>query len=172
MGAFLYRQGIVVAIASLIGAVLLPATCALYNKIARGRQGPTSVPEPSMGKAMGITFVATLSNAVLAFFILLVMAAVAGAAGARQRNAALMAQLIPLPVSLLVMAGVLSGMLPTTFGRALLVTLLYLVVAVLMSGSVLGMTVLIIRFLGADAYFPCLAWVGGLTTGLSLGKER
>jgi hypothetical protein len=149
--AFLYVQGIGVAIASLIGAVFLPATCALYNKIAGGRGSPASVPEPSMAKAMGILFAVALINAVLGFFIALVIAAVGSAAGARQQHTTLLAELITFPISLLVMSRLLSVMLPTAFGRALVVTLLYLLIVVLVLGMA-AMMVLILGYLGAG-YF-------------------
>jgi hypothetical protein len=39
-----------------IGAVFLRAAVALYNKLAGGPSSPSSVPEPTFGKAMWITF--------------------------------------------------------------------------------------------------------------------
>lgn len=160
VAGFLYSQVICVAIASLIGAVFLPAMCAAYNKMARRRRSPTGVPEPSMAKAMAIMFLVALINAVLVFFLTLVVAAVGGAAGARQQNTTLVAQLVSLPVTLLVMAGMLSGMLPTTFGRAFLVTLLYLLVVAFVMGVVVGITVLIMNLLGANRYFRGWEWPG------------
>ena len=160
IGAFLYGQATAVAIASLIGAVFLPAVCALYNKLAGGSGSPTSVPEPSMSKAMGIMFVASLVNAVLAFFIGLVITAWGSAAGVRQLNVTTTVYLLSLPICLLVMAGMLAGMLPTTFGRAFLVTLLYLAVVVLVVGIVVGIIVLILSFFGGNRYFRVLGWSG------------
>jgi len=152
LGGFFFRQGIGAAIASLIGAVFLPATCALYNKIAHGPQSPRSVPEPSMSKAMAIMFVVALINEVLAFFIALAIAAIGRASGTYQQNTALMAHLFALPISLLVMSGFLSGMLPTSFGRAFIITLLYLLIVAVVLAIVAGMMVLIMGNFGAG-YF-------------------
>jgi hypothetical protein len=45
--------------------------------------------------------------------------------------------MILFPVNLLIMAAILSAMLPTTFGRAILVTLCYIVIGVLFVGGLL-----------------------------------
>jgi hypothetical protein len=92
------------ALGAVIGAVLLRVACAFYNKLAGGKGSPSSVPEPEFGKAMAITFLTALVNAVPGF------------------------ALPSLPVSLLVMAGMNSALLPTTFARGLLVALCYLLV--------------------------------------------
>jgi hypothetical protein len=83
---------------------------------------------------MGITFVTALVNFVGSFIIGLIVGA--GTAAAKTAGAPtpgvggmnLLAQLISFPISLLIMAGMLTAMLPTTFGRAILVTLLYMVI--------------------------------------------
>jgi hypothetical protein len=104
LGVFLCVRVFAVALGTVIGAAFLRAACAFYNKLAGGKGSPSSVPEPLLGKAMGITFVTALVNAVAGF------------------------ELLSLPVSLLVMAGMNSALLPTTFGRGLLVALCYLLV--------------------------------------------
>jgi hypothetical protein len=152
VSGLLYSQVIRVAIASLIGAVFLPATCGIYNKMAGGSRSPKSVPEPSMGKAMATMFVIALINAVFASFFAWVITTVGSAVGARQQNTILIAQLVSLPISLLVMSGFLSAILPTAFGRAFIVALLYLLIVVLVSGVVLGVMLLLFRFFGAG-YF-------------------
>lgn len=125
---FLCARVFAVALGTVIGAVLLRAACALYNKQAGGKGSPESVPEPLLGKAMGITFVTTLVNAIAGFVIGLLVGTGAAAAGASERGPAIVAQLLSLPVSLLVMAGMNSALLPTTFGRGFLVALCYLLV--------------------------------------------
>jgi hypothetical protein len=119
---------VAVALGTLIGAVFLRAACALYNRLVGGRKSPSSVPEPLLGKAMGITFVTTLVNVVLAFGIGLMVGVGGTATGASQRGMEALAQLISLPFSLLVMAGMNAALLPTTFARGLLVALCYLLV--------------------------------------------
>jgi len=108
--------------------VFLRAACALYNKQAGGKGSPDSVPEPLLGKAMGITFVTTLVNAIAGFVIGLLVGTGGAVAGASERGPAVVAQLLSLPVSLLVMAGMNSALLPTTFAWELLVALCYLLV--------------------------------------------
>jgi hypothetical protein len=128
LGAFLCVMVLAIALGTFIGAVFLRAACALYNKLAGGKGSPSSVPEPPVGKAMGITFVTSLVNAVAGFLIGTLVGAGGMAAGAGESSPAITAQLLSLPVSLLVMAAMNSAMLPTTFTRGLLVTLCYLLV--------------------------------------------
>jgi hypothetical protein len=131
---------------TLIGAVFLRAAVALYNKMAAGASSASSVPEPAFGKAMGITFVTALVPMV-GFLIGFVIGGGAAAAGARGQGVDVVAQLISFPVGLLVMAGMLSLMLPTTFGRAILVTLCYMLVVLLgvllVVGVLVGIAVLV-----------------------------
>ena len=68
------------AIGMFIGAIIIRAAVALYNKMAGGASSPSSVPEPAIGKAMWITFVIGLVQMVVGFLIGLVTGA--GAAGA------------------------------------------------------------------------------------------
>ena len=124
--AFLCVIVAAIALGTLIGAVLLRAACALYNKLAGGPKSPSSVPEPPLGKAMGIALVTTIVNAVVGFVLGLLVAA--GMAGAGERRTVITTQLLSFPISLLVMAGMNSALLPTTFGRGFLVALCYLLV--------------------------------------------
>ena len=48
------------------------------------------------------------------------------------------------PVSFLIMAGVLSAKLPTTFGNAILVTFCYLLVVLLVVGVLVGIPVFVL----------------------------
>jgi hypothetical protein len=118
-----------IALGTVIGAVCLRAACALYNKLAGDEGSPSSVPIPLLGKAMGITFVTTLVTAVARLVIGFLVGAGSAGAGASERDLAVIAQLLSLPVSLLVMAGMTSALLPTTFARGFLVALCYLLVA-------------------------------------------
>src|SRR5262245_50278033 len=110
------------AVGTPIGAVILRAAVALYNKLAGGASSSSSVPAPAFGKAMWITFETSVWQLVasLLFFLLFTGD---GAARARRQEVDMVAQLIFIPVSLLITVGVLSAKLPTTFGRAILVTL-------------------------------------------------
>jgi len=127
-GVFQCVMVFALALGTVIGAAFLRTACALYNKLAGGKGSPSSVPEPLLGKALGIIFVTTLANAVAGFVIGLLVGAGSAEAGASERGPAVIAQLLSLPVSLLVMAGMSSALLPTTFARGLLVALCYLLV--------------------------------------------
>jgi hypothetical protein len=141
IGVLLCALVIAVAVETLIGAVCLRAAVALYNKVALlnnwmagGTSSPSSVPEPALGKAMWITFATSFARMVVASLI-----TGYGATAAEAR----VALLISFPVSLLIMAGILSERLPTTFGRATLVTLCYVLVALLVAGVLVGIAVLL-----------------------------
>ncbi len=80
LGVLLCFRAFAAVLGTVIGAVLLLAACAFYNKLAGGTGSPRSVPEPRLGKALGITFVTALVHAAAGF------------------------ELLSLPLSLLVMA--------------------------------------------------------------------
>lgn len=126
------------AIGTFIGAVILRNAIGLYNLMA----GKDRVPTVSTGHAMLITFVTSLIN-----FMVGVMIARAGAAGAgfEDRDLAFVNQLIGIPVSFVIMAGMLSMLLPTTLGRAFLVTLCHTII------------VFVLIVFGVGVYIACVA---------------
>lgn len=130
------------AIGTLIGAVFLRGGIALYNKFAGGEKSESGVSEPPFGRAMWIMFITSLVQAAVSFVIGLIIGGAGAARGASERQAAMTAQLIAFPVGLVVMSGMLSSLLPTTFGRALMVSLCYLLIVILVFGT-----------LGTLAYF-------------------
>ncbi|MFT5129750.1 MAG: hypothetical protein ACI8W8_003379 [Rhodothermales bacterium] len=127
MIATLIGLAIGLAIGTLIGAIILRAAVALFNKMA----GEASVTEPELKVAMAITFVTTLANLLAGFVI--------GAlfpSGSSQGDGVVVALLFSLPTSFLIMAGMLTLMLPTSFGKACLVTLCHILIALLVFGIV------------------------------------
>lgn len=139
---------VAVPLGLLIGAVILRAAVSFANKclpkeVERDddewddydrprRRGTTPIPEPGMGKAMGIVFV----NAIVGFLIsipinLALGLGVANMGGRQDLQTQLIASLIQLPIGFLVNAGVLAGMLPTTFPRACLVVVFEYVVVII-----------------------------------------
>jgi hypothetical protein len=146
---------IALAVGMLISAVLLRASIALYNKLAGGASSPSGVPDPTFGKAMWITFATSLAQVVIGFLFDVftgpgtptrrLLESLAGdmTGGAGERSADLVVQILFLPVSLLIMAVMLSAKLPTTFGRAMLISLCYLLIVVLVVGviAVIGIVV-------------------------------
>jgi hypothetical protein len=133
------------AIGTFIGAVILRAAVSLYNKLAGGAGSPNAVAEPSMDKAALTVFLATLANVVVGFLLGMAIGAASGAAGARGEEAAVIAQVAALPVGVLVMAGILSAMLRTTFWRAILVTLCYMLVSALIVGVIVVFVLVALR---------------------------
>jgi len=126
----------------LIGAVILRAAISLYNRMASASQ----VPEPTFGKALLITLVTMLVNFVVSLVLNMVVGGAGAAANANEQAVGGMAQLLSLPVSLCVLAFMLSTMLPTTFGRGFLVSLcnllIWIVVAVFIVLLIFGLGML------------------------------
>ena len=143
-GLLLCALFIGLSIETLIGAVFLRAAVNLYNKMAGGASSPGSVPEPAFGKAMWIIFGSTVFQMVVGGLVIGISTdAGPVAAGAGGKGVDFVAQLISFPVGLLIMAGVLSAKLPTTFGRAILVTLCYMLLVLLVVGVLVGIAVLV-----------------------------
>jgi len=163
IGGLLSVLVIGVAVGTLIGAVFLRAAVGLYNNLTGGASSPSSVPEPTFGKAMWITFATSLAQVVVGFLFDLftgpgtplrrllesLVGEVAGGAG--EKRVDVVVQLMFLPASLLIMAAMLSAKLPTTFGRAILLTLCYMLVVVLFVGvlAVIALVVFGVALRGA-----------------------
>jgi hypothetical protein len=135
----------IVAIGILVSAMLLRAACWLYNKLAGGPGSPNAVPEPNFGKAILISFVTTLVNSGLGFF--------AGFVGTAAKMPPLLGQAIMAPAAFVVAVAMISGMLPTTLGRALLVALLHVAISL----TIVLFFGLVIIVIGA-AVFPGRHW--------------
>lgn len=129
LGAIVCSLIVWLGLGTLIGAVFLRAAIALYNKVA-GEDYRSRVKEPELGRAMGITFATTLVNLVSGFAVGFVLGAAGIATGQDQRTVTLLAQAISIPFGFLVMSAMLSAMLPTTFGRAALITLFFYLIAI------------------------------------------
>lgn len=92
----------------------------------RASQG---VPEPELGTAMLIAFVSLLVNTAVNFGIRFTLSGGQAAFGGADLTAQIIASLISIPIGILVLGGMASAMLPTTFGKGMLVALLYLAIA-------------------------------------------
>jgi hypothetical protein len=93
---------------------------------------------------MWITFATSVVQLVVGLLINgLVTGGGAAAAGAPGHGADVVAQLIFLPVSLLITVQMLSARLPTTLRRAFLVTLCEMLVVLLAAGVLVGIAVLV-----------------------------
>jgi hypothetical protein len=142
IGVLLCVLAIVAVVGTLIGAVFLYAAVALYNKLAGGASSPDSVPQPTLGKAMWIILAILLAQVIVGSLLGLCMDVGPTAPRARGLGVDGIAELISFPVSFLIMVGVLSAKLPTTFGRAIVVTLCYMLIVLLVVGVLVGIAVL------------------------------
>ena len=151
IGGLLSVLVIGVAVGTLIGAVFLRAAVGLYNNLAGGASSPSSVPEPTFGKAMWITFATSLAQLVVAGLLTGFSPVSEQWRQVPGEKGVDVVALISIPVGLLVMAAVLSAKLPTTFGRAILLTLCYMLVVVLFVGvlAVIALVVFGVALRGA-----------------------
>jgi hypothetical protein len=130
-----------VAFETLIGAVFLRAAVSLYNTMIGGASSAASVPTPAFGKAMWITFSISVIQMIVG---LLITGLFRGdGTGARGQFVDLVAQLSFFPVSLLIMVQMLATRLPTTLGRAFLVTVCYMLIVMLLVGVLVGIAVVV-----------------------------
>ncbi|MEW4570730.1 hypothetical protein AB1L88_22930 [Tautonia sp. JC769] len=130
--------GALLIIGTLVGAIILRAAISLRNKLAGGPETRDAVPEPAIGKAMGITFVATLANLIAGSGVEQFVGGLAAPSSGEGGGWNVIAQLVSLPVGLLVMAGMLSSALPTTFVQAIGVTICHLMISVILGGILLA----------------------------------
>jgi hypothetical protein len=144
VGGLLCALVVGLPVGTLVGAVFLRAAVALSNKMAGGASSPGSVPEPAFGKAMWITFDTAVVQLVVGLLLDLFTGAGLAAAAARGQGADGVAQLVFLPVSFLITVGMLSAKLPTTFGRAILVTLCDMLLVLLAGGVLVGIAVVVL----------------------------
>jgi hypothetical protein len=103
-----------------IAAVILRAAVSFFNKLAGGADSPEAVPEPGFGKSMGISFVMFLVN--------LGVSIVFGLVGRAVHAHPLAVQAVSTVVSFLMLGVLLAAMLPTTFGKGVVLSLLNLAV--------------------------------------------
>ena len=147
VGLLLGALAIALAVGTLIDALYLRAAVALYNKVAtlndrmaNDASLPSRVPQPTLGKAMWISFQASMARIVVGG---LIFGLFRGDGNERGRAVDGIAQLLFVPISLLITVGVLSAKLPTTFVRAILITLFDILLVVLVVGVLVGIAVLV-----------------------------
>jgi len=125
----------------LVAACLLCGACDLYNRLVGGRGSPRSVPEPSIRKAAVVIIVTALVRFVVVGCVVLVFASKGRQTDGISRETAILVEVISEAIGFLVMADLLRGALPTTFGRAILVILCYLLIVFLLAvvlGAIFG----------------------------------
>ncbi|QJW97129.1 hypothetical protein [Frigoriglobus tundricola] len=104
-----------------------------YERPVR-RRAAALIPEPGVGKAMGIVFTNFIIGVIASIPISVAMGVGLGNMNGGQGDPvmSLLASLVQLPIGFLIAAGIRAGMLPTSFARACLVVLFeYLIVLVI-----------------------------------------
>jgi hypothetical protein len=105
----------------------------------RGRTAsPGKIPEPTIGQAMMIVLIAGIVNAVAGFGVGVVIGIAGAGANMDPDMIQIVAQLVGLPVGFLIMSGMLTALLPTSFGRACLVTLFQYLIVIAIAVVVVG----------------------------------
>jgi hypothetical protein len=104
---------------------------------------PVRVPRPAFGKAMWISFAICVAQLLVGSFISGVTGIGPTAAGAGEKGVDVNTQLIFLSVSLFLMTAILSEKLPTTFAQAIVITLCYLFVVLLVVGAIAAIAVVL-----------------------------
>jgi len=140
----LYALVIGLPIGTLIGAVFLRAAVALYDKMAGGASSPDSVPPPAFGKAMWISFDICVAQLVVGLFIVALTGTGATVPRADAKGVNVDGLLIYVLIGLFIQVGILCAKLPTTFGRAIVVTLCDLLIVMLVAGVIAAIAVVVL----------------------------
>ena len=131
------------AIGTVIGAVFLRAAIALYNKLAGGDSSASSVPRPTFGQAMWISYATCVAQMMVGFFIGGLTGTRAPVPRADEEGVNVDGLLISVLIGLLIQAVILCEKLPTTFGRAILVTLCDLLIVIRVAGVIAAIAVVV-----------------------------
>ena len=107
-----------------------------YDRPRKRREG--KIPEPGLGKAMGIVFVGFIAQLVTAVPLFLM-----GDMIDDEPELALLALLVALPIGFLIASGLRAAMLPTAFGRACLVVLFEYIICIVV-GIAVGVPVAVL----------------------------
>jgi hypothetical protein len=127
-----------VTLGSLLWAFWVWAGIALYNGLTD--RPANRVPQANLSKCYQVSFMTGLVQ-VFAGFFLGTSTFIAGAlAGLGPIEAAILAQLMGLPLGVLTMAAMLSALLPTSFGRGILVSLCVTLITIIIIFVVLAVT--------------------------------
>lgn len=95
------------------------------------------VPLPGPLRSLGIALTFTLTFSVVFVLLLVVFGAATSATGSTPGMSLLLADLVAIPVSLLLLAGLVSLLLPTTFSRAMLVALVFFLMVLTLAALLL-----------------------------------
>lgn len=138
-GAAIVSLLINLGLPTLFAAVFLLAAVALYNLMAGGGNSASAVPAPGFGKAWGIVLIALIAQ-LLANFLIAMAVGVGAAANpaASPEGVGLFVQIGSYGAGLLILSLLLAVVLPTTFPRAILVTLCFALVCIIVGAILFG----------------------------------
>jgi hypothetical protein len=128
IGALLCGLTFVLIVGSAIGSVILRTAVFLFNSITGVRSSRDEVPEPSYGEGFGIIFVMIIVNVVVGLLAGFAIGFGCGLAGIGADRARVYAQIVSVPLNILVMSGTFSSMLPTSFLRGVVIAVGYMIV--------------------------------------------
>jgi hypothetical protein len=128
IGALLCGLTFILIFGSAIGSVILRTAVYLFNSVTGVGNSRDAVPEPSYGEGFGIIFVTIIVNIVAGVLAGLAISFGCGVAGIGADRARIYAQIVSIPLNVLVMSGTFSSMLPTSFLRGLVIAIGYMIV--------------------------------------------
>jgi hypothetical protein len=134
---------VMVAIWSVVGAVILRAAIELYKKFAGAG---TDVPMPSFGWAMVISLVSAIMNSLAGFVVGLTTGTITRSVGIDERTAMIVTQLIAMPVNVIMIAMVLNSMLPTSFRRGVMIALCQFLIIVALAAIMFAFAAIVMIF--------------------------
>ena len=129
--------GAVLLIGTLVGTAFLMGACKLFNTMVHKPVSKNGVQMPDLGKAVGIVFATIVLNVAITFAIGFALGAGTAVAGGNVETARITTQLASNFIGFFVMCGLLTAILPTSFGRAALVALLYYAFAIIIAVMIL-----------------------------------
>jgi hypothetical protein len=136
-------------VGSAIGSVILRAAISMFNALTGVRNSRDAVPEPTYGEGMGIIFVTMLVNAVAGVVAGIAVGFGCAAAGVGEQHAQMVARIVSMPLGIVVMSSMFSSMLPTTFLRALLITICYMIVWIFIIAVIVVGAIAVFGFRGS-----------------------
>jgi hypothetical protein len=148
---------VVVAIETLVGAMILYVSIGLSNLVLGGADSLQGVPKTSLAKALGITFLTTIVSIIPCYVIGGLAREVAVIMDASETAIQLTDLFVSIAVNMFILAGMLAAMLPATFGRAALLALCCFLIAVVV-GAIIGVIIVGFYLLGPQHARDPLHW--------------
>lgn len=120
-------------IALAVFAVSFRAACTLYNKMSRPEK---QVPKVSFGRALLISLISGVISLVIQLPVYLAISALGEGVGFPPQVIRLMSGAINLPLGQVIPAAIIMRLLPTTFGRGVMLSILQTLIGMVLALSV------------------------------------